>query len=161
MEDSSFVWWAIRPSLNLPTLELRAPDCCTLIDDSIAIAALYRTIARHLFLNRARNQDLDAVGRAIVVENKWRAQRYGVRGTFVTKDGAATVAEILDRTIEDTAADAEALGCTAEIRRCRAIVGAGTSADAQLAVFEAHREKGSREDALRAVAEWIATASLQ
>ncbi len=25
MEDSSFVWWAIRPSLKHPTLELRAP----------------------------------------------------------------------------------------------------------------------------------------
>ena len=26
MEDSSYVWWAIRPSLKHPTLELRAPD---------------------------------------------------------------------------------------------------------------------------------------
>jgi carboxylate-amine ligase len=161
MEDSSYVWWAIRPSLNHPTLELRAPDCCTLVDDSIAIAALYRTLMRHLYRNPWRNHDLDAVGRAIVVENKWRAQRYGVRGTFVTDDGAMTVAEILDRTIEETAADAEALGATAEIRRCRAIVDAGTSADAQLAVFEAHREKESRDAALRAVADWIASATLQ
>ncbi len=30
IEDSSYVWWAIRPSLRHPTLELRAPDCCTL-----------------------------------------------------------------------------------------------------------------------------------
>src|SRR5256885_4688453 len=36
MEDSSYVWWAIRPSLKHPTLELRAPDCCTLLDDSLA-----------------------------------------------------------------------------------------------------------------------------
>ncbi|MBV8838673.1 MAG: YbdK family carboxylate-amine ligase, partial [Alphaproteobacteria bacterium] len=31
MEDSSYVWWAIRPSLKHPTLELRAPDSCTLV----------------------------------------------------------------------------------------------------------------------------------
>jgi carboxylate-amine ligase len=161
MEDSSYVWWAIRPSLKHPTLELRAPDCCTLLDDSLAIAALYRTLARYLYRNPQRNEDLDAVGRAIVVENKWRAQRYGVHGTFVTKDGAVTVAEMLDRAIEDTAADAQALGCAAEIRRCRAIVDAGTSADAQLAVYEAHRENESRERALRAVAEWIAGATLR
>jgi carboxylate-amine ligase len=161
MEDSSYVWWAIRPSLNHPTLELRAPDCCTLVDDSIAIAALYRTLARYLYRNPQHNQDLDAVGRAIVVENKWRAQRYGVQGTFVTKDGAVTVAEMLDRTIDETAADADALGCTDEIRRCRAIVGAGTSADAQLAVYGAHRQKEGREHALDAVAEWIASATLQ
>ena len=30
------------------------------------------------------------------------------------------------------------LSCLAEVRRCRAIVGAGTSADAQLAIFDAH-----------------------
>jgi carboxylate-amine ligase len=161
IEDSSYVWWAIRPSLKHPTLELRAPDCCTLVDDSIAIAALYRTIVRHLFVNPRCNQGLDAVGRALAVENKWRAQRYGVHRTFATFDGAVTVAEMLDRTIEETAADAEALGCADEIRRCRAIVDAGTSADAQLAVFEAHQDKESRESALRAVSEWIAGATLQ
>src|SRR5262245_36979527 len=51
IEDSSFIWWAIRPSLNHPTLELRAPDCCTLVEDSLAIAALYRSLVRHLYLH--------------------------------------------------------------------------------------------------------------
>jgi len=161
IRDSSYVWWAIRPSLANPTLELRAPDSCTLIEDTIAIAALYRTLARHLYVNRWRNCELDAVGRAIVVENKWRAQRYGVQGTFATADGAITVPEMLERVIEDTTADAVALGCTAEINRCRAIAGAGTSADAQLAVFEAHARTAGRDAALRAVTEWIAAATLQ
>src|SRR5215831_12210639 len=161
IEDSSYIWWAIRPSRVNPTLELRAPDCCTLIEDSIAIAALYRTLARHLYSNRWRNCELDAVGRAIVVENKWRAQRYGVQGTFATADGAITVPEMLERVIEDTTADAVALGCAAEINRCRAIAGAGTSADAQLAVFEAHARTAGRDAALRAVTEWIAAATLQ
>ena len=161
IEDSSYIWWAIRPSLNHPTLELRAPDCCTLVEDSIAIAALYRTLARHLYVNPWRNSGIDVVARAIAVENKWRAQRYGVHGTFVTEAGVVTVAEMLDQVIEDTAADAEALDCTAEIRRCRAIVDAGTSADAQLAVFDAHKAGASREDALRAVTAWIASATLQ
>ena len=161
IKDSSYVWWAIRPSLNNPTLELRAPDSCTLVEDSLAIAALYRTLARHLHVNRGRNRDLDAVGRAIVIENKWRAQRYGVHGTFVTEDGGVTVADMLEQVISDTAPDAAALGCTAEINRCRAIVGAGTSSDAQLAVFDAHSKIGSRDAALRAVTEWIAAATLQ
>jgi carboxylate-amine ligase len=161
MDDSSYIWWAIRPSLNNPTLELRAPDSCTLVEDSIAIAALYRVAARHLFFNRQRNADLDAVKRAIVVENKWRAQRYGVHGTFVGDEGAITVADMLDRALDDMAADVDALGCTDEIRRCRAIVRSGTSADAQLAVFEAHRTCQSRDAALRAVMDWIAAATLQ
>ena len=161
MEDSSYVWWAIRPSLNHPTLELRAPDCCTLLDDTLAIAALYRTLARHLYNNPWRNADMNAVSRAIVVENKWRAQRYGVHGTFVAEEGAVTVAEMLDRLIEETATDADALECSNEIRRCQAIAAAGTSADAQLAVYAAHRKDKDRDNALRAVTDWIASATLQ
>src|SRR6266540_5743898 len=161
IEDSSYVWWAIRPSLNNPTLELRAPDSCTLVEDSIAIAGLYRTLVRHLYLNRWRNSDLDAVGRAIIVENKWQAQRHGVHAIFAAEDGAMTVAEMLERVICDTAADAEALGCSTEIDRCRDIVRSGTSADAQLAVFAAHRQNGSHGAALRAVTDWIANSTLQ
>src|SRR5262249_21045832 len=135
IEDSSYVWWAIRPSLKHPTLELRAPDSCTFIEDSLAIAGLYRSLARLLHLDPSFNRGITAVDRAIVVENKWRAQRYGVRGTFVTEAGAETVAETLQRVTDDVRPHAEALGCAAEIHRCHTIVGAGTSADAQLAVF--------------------------
>jgi len=161
IENASFIWWAIRPSLVNPTLELRAPDSCTLVEDTIAIAALYRTVARHLSLNRSCNAGLNAVQRALVIENKWQAQRHGVNAVFVTEDGGITVADMLERTTEETVADAAALNCTAEIGRCRAIVGSGTSADAQLAVFDAHGAGKSRDAALRAVTEWISVATLQ
>src|SRR5258708_30843203 len=130
MEDASFVWWAMRPSLQHPTLELRAPDCCTLVEDTVAIAALYRVLARHLTRNPLLNQNIGAVERAIAVENKWRAQRYGVHGTFVSEIGAVRVAQMLDQLIQEIAPDAAALGCLSELRHCRTIVGAGTSADA-------------------------------
>ena len=127
----------------------------------MAIAALYRTLARHLYLNPSRNCELDPVGRAIIIENKWQAQRHGVHATFAAEDGAVTVAEMLERVICETAADAEAFGCSAEIHRCRTIVSSGSSADAQLAVFAAHSRNGNRSAALRAVTEWIAAATLQ
>jgi carboxylate-amine ligase len=163
MEDSSYVWWAIRPSLNHPTLELRAPDCCTLVDDSVAIAALYRSLARRLARSPWVNSHMTPVMRALVVENKWRAQRYGVHGTFVNENGtgAITVAEMLNQVIEDVTPDAEALGCHAEVMRCRAIVGAGTSADAQLAIFDANKDSQSYAGALNAVTDWIAATTLQ
>lgn len=164
IDDSSYVWWAIRPSLRHPTLELRAPDSCTRVEDSVAIAALYRSLARHLCRNPWLNWDMNAVTRAIVVENKWRAQRYGVRGTFVDPNGhgAFTVAELLDQVIDEVETDADRLGCRDEVARCRAIVGEGTSADAQIAVFdEAHERTESRGEALRAVTDWIAETTLQ
>jgi carboxylate-amine ligase len=161
MEDSSYVWWSIRPSLKHPTLELRAPDCPTLVDDSVAIAALYRSLAQRLTRNPTLNADISAVTRAIVVENKWRAQRYGVHGTLVGEHGAITVADMVEQVVDETAADAEALGCLEELQRCRTIVGAGTSADAQLAVYETHGKTAGHTKALQAVTDWIAVATLQ
>ena len=84
-----------------------------------------------------------------------------VGGTFVGEHGAITVAEWLDQVIEETAEHAEALGCFSEMKRCRAIVGGGTSADAQMAVYERHRQTEDRIKALQAVSDWIAVATLQ
>src|SRR5262249_58540990 len=120
-----------------------APDCCTFVDDSIAIAALYRSLVRRLCRNPLLNADITAVTRAIVIENKWRAQRYGVNGTFANADGsgAVTVAEQLDQVLADVLPDAEELGCPTQVARCRAIVGAGTPADAQIAALRADETK--------------------
>ena len=63
--------------------------------------------------------------------------------------------------LEETAADADALGCLAEMQRCRTIVGAGTSADAQMAVYEAHGKTEGRARALDAVTDWLAATTLQ
>ena len=64
--------------------------------------------------------------------------------------------------LDDVERDALALGCLKEVQHCRTIVGTGTSADTQLAVFEqAQGRSESRDGALRAVTEWIAEATLQ
>src|ERR1700758_2705312 len=127
MPDASHLWWAIRPSQKYPTLELRAPDCCTRLDDAVAIAALYRALARYLYAHAEHNAQLDVVDRAIAVENKWRAQRYGAKGTFVTRSGAVTVGDLLDRVLELTMAEADVFACREHLDHCRAIVLEGTS----------------------------------
>jgi glutamate---cysteine ligase / carboxylate-amine ligase len=154
MEDSSYVWWSMRPSLKHPTLELRAPDCPTLVDDSIAIAALYRALARRLTRNPELNRDINAVTRAIVVENKWRAQRYGTDCIFASKDGPVTISELLSRLIDDIVEDADALNCAAEVEHCRTIVERGSSAEFQL---RAYRENGND---IAAVSRWIAASTI-
>jgi len=161
IDDASYVWWAIRPSARHPTLELRAPDSCTCVEDSLAIAALFRSIARLLHCERSLHRDMTPVARAIVVENKWRAQRYGVHGTFVTHAGAESVEDTLHRVAKEIRPHADALGCVAEIHRCHAIVGSGTSADVQLAIFEKQAKKATHAQALTAVVDWLAAATLQ
>ncbi len=162
IEDSSYIWWAIRPSLNNPTLELRAPDSCTLVEDSIAIAALYRTLARHLFFNRWRNADIDAVARAIVVENKWRAQRYGVHGTFVTDAGRGDGrrdARARDRRYRGRRGGTRLHGRDRPLPRHRRLPARPPTLS--LRCSRRTRKDESREAALRAVTDWIAAATLQ
>jgi carboxylate-amine ligase len=158
--DASYLWWGIRVSQHHPTLELRAPDCCTRLDDAIVIAALYRVLARRLCRVPADPEESDGVAGALAVENMWRAQRYGVQTTFVTLDGPEPVAALLDRVLHETAEDAAALDCAAELERCRAIVANGTSADVQLAIYERHEQAGHRA-ALRAVAQWLRRETLE
>lgn len=159
--DSSYIWWAIRPSLAHPTLELRAPDSCTRLLDTIAIAALYRTLVHHVSEHPWLNFEATAVERAVVVENKWRAQRYGIHGTFATDGGAVTVPDFLERVIELTTASAATLGTEAELSHCRTIARKGTSADRQLEIYDAEGDGDNRTNALKAVTEWIAHETLQ
>lgn len=155
IEDASHVWWMIRPSLQYPTLELRAPDCCTRLDDAVAIACLFRAVARHLFRNPHVNADITTVDRAIAVENKWRAQRFGVQGTFATRSGPVTVRNYLHRLLMELEDDIDALGCAKEIGHCRRIISAGTSADMQLKIYGDLEQEG-KSPAIRAVASWVA-----
>jgi carboxylate-amine ligase len=107
-------------------LELRAPDCCTRLDDAIALAALYRALAHYLYGHPQHNAELDVVDRSIAVENKWRAQRYGAQGTFVTRSDAISASTMLDRVLELIASDADALGCGLDLQHCQTIIAEGT-----------------------------------
>jgi hypothetical protein len=152
------VWWAIRPSDKYPTLELRATDCCTRVDDAIALAALYRCFVRHLYRRPSVNADLDQVDRAIAVENKWLAQRYGVQASFVSPAGPVSVTEMLEDLLDRIRGDADVLGCWNDVLHCRRIVSGGSSADTQLRVY-AQAKATNDADGFYPVLRWIGDAS--
>ena len=161
--DASYIWWALRPSLSNPTVELRIADTCTRLDDALAIAALFRCLVRALDRDRALNAGFDRVGRAITQENKWHAQRHGVAATFVDPfarsplGAKAWLEQVLDFLAEDIAA----FGCQADIRRLAAIVAKGTSADRQIAIFAKAKAAGrKRLTALKEVIDWAAAETL-
>jgi carboxylate-amine ligase len=158
IENSSYVWWVIRPSLKHPTLELRVADSCTRVDDTIAIAALYRCLVRRLSLDPRLNAGQTGASRAINDENGWRAQRYGIHGSFVDEASrsAKPVRQILDETLDLVAGDAKALGCERELDLARWIVARGTSADQQLTLYTEALGRGlSGRDALAGVVDWL------
>lgn len=162
--DASYIWWALRPSLKFPTIELRVADSCTRLDDAVAIAALFRCLVRALDRDRNRNAGFDRVARAITAENKWRAQRYGIAASFVEpmERRAVTAGEWLEATLAVIAPDIEALGCAPQAERLRTIVRAGTSADHQIATYKTALATGKRRlTALKDVVDWAANQTVE
>jgi carboxylate-amine ligase len=153
--DDSYIWWTMRPSSRHPTLELRAPDCCTRVRDAIAIASLYRALVRYLDRIPDCGHNLTAVDRAIAVENKWRAQRYGVDCAFASRNGAVPVKELVSDLVELLEVESDALGSRTEVEMCNAIVSGGTAADEQLRVSQ------QEPDPLAAAKGWIARTTLE
>lgn len=157
--DASYIWWAIRPSLNFPTIELRVADACTRLDDALAIVALFRCLVRALDRDRSINATFDRVGRAITAENKWHAQRYGLGATFVDPIRRTAIAakQWLAEVRALTAEDAKALECEDTISNLDRIISNGTSADRQTAIYnEATAAGRQRLTALKDVVDWLA-----
>jgi carboxylate-amine ligase len=161
--DASYIWWAIRPSLRNPTIELRVADTCTRLEDALAIAALFRCLVRALDRNRTINAGFDRVGRAITAENKWHAQRSGIVASFIDPFSRApvTIGQWLAQALAVVDPDVEALGCRTEIAHLQRIATGGTSADRQIAIFNDARAAGRRRaTAICDVIDWVGAETL-
>lgn len=154
IEDATKIWWDLRPSARFPTLEMRITDICTRLDDALAVAALYRCIARMLYRLRRDNLRWRSYSRFLVNENRWRSQRYGTGGELIDfgRQALVPVTDLIDEIAELVAPDAAFFGCEDLVAEAQAIARRGTSADRQLEIFSAARDDGATdEDALRAV----------
>lgn len=159
IQDASFLWWSLRPSIKFPTLELRIADSCTRLADAIVVAALFRCLVRLIERRPDINAGLTGVSRAIAAENLWRAQRSGIEAELIDEasEQAFPFDAALDTLLSLIAEDAEALGCTEEVADARRILREGTSADRQIAAFEGTRGGDtSNRQALDAVVDWLA-----
>ncbi len=158
LEDSTKIWWDLRPSARFPTLEMRVADVCTYLDDAICIAALYVCISRMLYRLRRDNQRWRSYSRFMINENRWRAQRYGFEQGLVDFGQGKVVPyeDLVEELLALTREDAEHFDCVKEIEHVRTILKRGTSADRQLGRYNAALEAGkSVDEALRDVVDGL------
>ena len=163
IEDSTKVWWDIRPSERYPTLEMRVTDLPTKMEDTVAIASTYVCLLRMLWRLKVENQRWRNYSNFLISENLWRAQRYGVGGRMIDLGRGELVPfkDLAAEIIELTKPDAEALDCVEEVGHIATICERGTSADRQLAAYRDARDAGADDDeALRAVADALIAETL-
>tara|TARA_R110001592_G_scaffold327467_1_gene608659 strand:- start:1146 stop:2300 length:1155 start_codon:yes stop_codon:yes gene_type:complete len=149
IEDATKLWWDVRPSARFPTLEMRITDVCPLMEDALAVAALFACVLRMLYRLKLKNQRWRIYSPMLLEENRWRAQRYGLDEGMVDfgKGEVVPFGQLLDEFAGLIAEDAQALGCTAQIAHLETIRARGTGAHRQLAAHADALAAGATPDA--------------
>ena len=78
--DRSHLYWDVRPSYHLPTLEFRLADVCTDVDDAVLHAALVRSLVRVLAARAGRGEPCPQPRAELLRAARWRAARHGIGG---------------------------------------------------------------------------------
>src|SRR5579863_6115677 len=138
IDNAKKIWWDIRLHPNFPTLEFRICDIPMRVEETISIAALIQATVAKLYKLYEANQGFRLYRRALIMENKWRAARYGLDGKLIdfgrkievpmrdlVEEYLAFVDDVLDE-----------LGSREAIAGIRRIVDGGSGADRQLRVFQ-------------------------
>ena len=158
IEDSSKIWWDLRPSNKYPTLETRIMDVCTLADDAVALASALLCILRMLWRLRVANQRWRLYSPMLVQENRWRAMRYGTDQGLLDMGRGELVAhpQLMQELLSLIEDDAAALGCSAEVASLPQILARGTSAHRQLRAYASAKAAGAtKREALKQVVDLL------
>ena len=136
--DASNLYWDLRPSSHLPTLEFRLADVCTDVDAAVLHAALARSLVRVLAERARRDVPAPTVRGELLRAARWRAARQGLTGELFDP----VLAELVDarlavtRLLDELAEDLRDRGEEEEVRELvRALFARGTSAARQRATW--------------------------
>jgi carboxylate-amine ligase len=158
IENTTKMWWDVRPSPRYPTLEMRVMDCCTSIDDAMCLAALVVCLARRLYRLRLANQSWRLYPNVLIAENRWRAMRYSFDEQLLdlARGELVPFPQLAEELIALVTEDAEVLGCAREVEHIRTILARGTSAHRQIRTYDDARAGGATQrEALQSVVDFL------
>jgi carboxylate-amine ligase len=152
IDNAKKVWWDIRPHPFFDTVEVRACDIPLRAEETVAIAALIQATAVYLYRLHEANQDFRQYSRPLLMENKFRAVRYGLEGKLIDfgKQQEVPERDLIEEYLALIDPVVDELGSREAIDGIRKILETGTGADRQLKVFE---ESGGD---LKAVVDYMA-----
>jgi glutamate---cysteine ligase / carboxylate-amine ligase len=137
IDNAKKIWWDIRPHPFFNTIEFRVCDIPMRADETIALAALIQATVAKLYKLYSANQGFRLYRRALIMENKWRAARYGLDGKLIDfgKQKEVPARELVEEYLDFVDDVADELGSREELEYIRKIVETGSGADRQLRVF--------------------------
>ncbi len=138
MDNAKKLWWDIRPHPFFNTVEVRICDIPLRAEESLAIAALIQATAVKLYRLHTRNLDFRQYSRALLMENKWRAGRYGLDGKLIDfgKEIEVPERDLIREYLDWVDEVVDELDSRREINYIYQMLENGTGADRQLRVYE-------------------------
>jgi carboxylate-amine ligase len=138
IDNAKKIWWDIRPHPFFHTIEFRICDIPMRVDETIALAALIQATVAKLYKLYEANQGFRLYRRALIMENKWRAARYGINGKMIDwgKQIQVPVRDLILEYLEFIDDVVDELGSREEIEYVHKIMEMGSGADRQIRVFE-------------------------
>ena len=138
LDNAKKIWWDVRPHPFFNTVEVRICDLPMRAEETLAIAALIQATAVKLYRLHERNQDFRQYSRALIMENKWRAVRYGLDGKLIDfgKEMEVPERDLILEYLDFIADVVDELDSHESIAYIRRILEMGTGADRQLRKFE-------------------------
>lgn len=126
--DYTWFWWKLRPHPRLGTVEIRALDAQTSLDDLAALVALTHCLARHAATGPSEPDPAPE----LLDEGAFRAARFGVDAELPGADGRRRSVRVLLEDVLNTVRDhARELDCVDELDATRRLVETGGGAGAQ------------------------------
>jgi carboxylate-amine ligase len=137
IDNAKKVWWDIRLHPFYNTLEFRVCDVVMRVDETIALAALMQAVIVKLHKLIKQNLGFRIYRRALIMENKWRAARYGIHGKLIDfgkqeEVQFGSLAEELFAFIDDVV---DELGSREEVSYIFKMLEMGTGADRQMKIY--------------------------
>jgi glutamate---cysteine ligase / carboxylate-amine ligase len=138
IDNAKKIWWDIRPHAFFNTIEFRVCDIPMRADETIALAALIQATVAKLYKLYTANQGFRLYRRALLMENKWRAARYGLDGKLIDfgKQKEVPARDLVNEYLDFVDDVVDELDSREELDYIRRIVETGSGADRQLRVFK-------------------------
>ncbi len=138
IDNGKKIWWDVRPHPFFETIEFRVCDVPMRMEETVALAALTQAICAKLYKLRKQNLGFRSYRRALLLENKWRAARYGIEGKLIDfgKEIEVPFRDLIEELFEFVDDVLDDLGSRQEVESVRWILDHGAGADRQLAAYE-------------------------
>lgn len=131
--DYTWFWWKLRPHPRLGTVEVRALDAQSSLEDLATLVALTHCLAREAATAEPRPDPPSE----ILEEGMFRAARFGTHARLPDENGVLRpVAELLAAALASAREHAAELGCQAELGGLAGLLERGGGAGRQRSVHE-------------------------